>query len=251
MLAAMFKGRRQLVVSLPALLGVSLVLVYVFGVLNAAGAFAKAHIPQTALRLLSVEQLLVRGISILAQPGVALIILLMGSSVAIFEISHHEVRSPISPARKAMLNRKNRRFGTAYLLGSLAILVTRPWEEGLSLAPLLVVPIAMILVAKRGLGHKFSLRHFNGLYAAAALASLLVGSYLLPLPQPNISIQKPHSKHLKGVLVTHVDAVWYAWQQSHKDVAAVPDPAIRRVNLTYPSPTVGHSAATLFIDLIF
>lgn len=244
----MLKGQRQVAISLPALLGVALVLVYIFGVLNAAGSFAKAGIPQTALRQLSVEQLLIRGISILAQPGVTLAILVVGGSVVTIELSNRRVRGPLSPARRLRLRRVGIWGGLLLLFLIAATSLFSSWEVAVALAPLVIVPVVAILNSKRGLVH--TTRRLHLLYAPCSLATLLLASYFLPLPQPSICIHRSSALCLSGVLVTHVDAVWYIWQNKTDEVAAVPDSATEKVSVFYPGAEAGRSPAEMLMGLL-
>jgi hypothetical protein len=245
---------RQLVLSLPAFLGIALVLIYLFGILNAAGSFAQAHIPKSALRYLSVEQLLVRGISILAQPEVILVLLILSAGVAVMGFAMSRVRGPLNPAERLRVIRTGTFLGKAFLACLVAVLLFQPWQVSVSLSPILVLPVFMLVASKlRRVPHSFP-RVVLVVFAAPFCACLLLGAYFLPFPQPNAHVLIAKSSGFTncpdGVLVTHTDGIWYVWRQADHQVVSIPD-AAARVTLTYPKSTTGSSPAALLSVLLF
>jgi hypothetical protein len=84
---------------LPGIVAGALALIYVIGSVNAAGAFARDGIPVSAVRLLSLEQILVRGVSVLTQPTLLVGGVVMALVIMVLNRLSDRVKERISSGR--------------------------------------------------------------------------------------------------------------------------------------------------------
>lgn len=218
---------------IPALVAGALAVIYVTGSINAAGALSQDDLPVSSVRLFSLEQLLVRGVSVWTQPD------LVFSTAFMLAFGLVAVQAIRSVVRKAA----DRPFGSAppRILKWGAAVSLMILASVMLLAPLrivaVVVPISVLF-----LGTEF----MRALLAPPkpwkavvrsifALALFLGANYAIAFRQPLAETElRSGEPGPSGVLITHVDATWFiAVEEGADRVQAIPDTHLRDVRLSY------------------
>jgi hypothetical protein len=227
---------------LPGAVATAIALIYVVGSLNAAGAFARDGVSVAAVRLLSIEQLLVRGVSVLTQPTT--IILLAACSVG-FALVRKYFESQAKPQRPGGPPRHV--VGMVALsvswtfLGPLVIGLFLSWRIGVVLAifpcAVLVSPLVIDLDRHRNRSRIVLVSLCTGL--AAFLAANYFGAFVQPLASYRLR-SAPSPRH-SGVLLTHTNGTWYIDDPSSNAILSFADEQMLEVELKYRSTSPGDS----------
>jgi hypothetical protein len=238
---------------LPGIVAASVGLIYVTGSVNAAGSLAREGLPVTTVRLFSLEQLLVRGVSVLTQPELLLLAVGFACLVALsfrtgpggplgWVASHAEARGYDWVGKLAL-------FSVA--MSSLAMLMLFSWR--VAVVTLLTISFWLLLSGLLQINENGEQQERRGVTIACIVTfGFLTANYFSNIPQPEVRIVKYSGANLKGILVTHVNETWYlSPSASNRDaIESVPESSVRSAILFYDesdqSPSLGTLALGLF-----
>lgn len=224
--------------------------IYLMGSLNAVGAFVEAGLPKTAVRLLSLEQLLDRGVSIVTEIQVIFLVLFGVGQVVIIELI---VVRPSSNRRLGYGSEKAMRRGMlrgAWQLFTITVvlLLICPWKASVAFIPLLAPSIALWINAQRG---GVASRVMSITLGCALTASLLLSAYLIPIPQPRAELFLKSGSVETGVFVTNISDTWYIGD-NNGGVQAIPISTVESGDLTYnENGGAGNSPMRIFLKEVF
>ena len=233
---------------LPGIVAAVLALVYVVGSMNAAGAFSREGLSVTVVRLLSLEQILVRGVSVVTQPELLLCaviwLIVMG---LLFRIAAKRLAAAQALAddpgvpdevlhRRA---RRARRIGLLLIWLPLLSLLAMPWRVGVLVLGMGILFCLVILVLPNPESSERLRAQFYTAFAIAVAVVYLAANFLIPLRQPTVEMTVEGLSHpVEGVYITKVDATWYIAvdeEGSGRSVQSFSDAAVVDVAMRYPS----------------
>lgn len=227
----------------PGLLAGGLALVYVLGAVVTGSEFAGSGIdPGVAVPLLSIEQLLARGVGILVKPTAILfalefvVILVQGVALHFFQqrVESREDGSKSSGrVRKRLLSKRQKelRKRVLLLLGF-----------GMCIVLFLFVPVDQLLGSIFILGGFWIAltiyllepgvaKRWRPLFVLALVASFVIGlgiiAYTDPNPLANARLElKSGDESPEGTFVSHSHSTWYLYNENLGQIEAFPDEAI-------------------------
>jgi hypothetical protein len=233
---------------LPGIVALSLAFVYVVGSVNAAGSLARDGIAVAAVRLFTLEQLLVRGVSVLTQPELVFVALIF---VGLAWLTNTPLLRSTGKLDSLQLRRGKFALPVAAALSfacGVAVLLFSPWR----VAAIMAVSATIWLVLG-GLfwhqDHGIRAQRRNIVVTIALLASFLVANYFAGFPQPlaRLHAKRPSAK-ATGVLVTHANGTWYIAEDDQ--IESVSDADVEAAKLTFRTQESSPSLASLILDTL-
>jgi hypothetical protein len=220
----------------PAFLAGGLALVYILGAIATGSEFEGAGAdPRDAVPLLSIEQLLARGIGVLVQPsglfmmGYALLILL----TAVFAVVMNErrKRSQEPPRRVSSTLQRVLRI-QAYLLGVMVLagLIAAPVERLGTLFPMAAIPITFYFVSRSGNPRRWIPAVFVVMFISI-MTGLGLSAFVDPSPLPKVKLQLTPNHKTEGTYLTHSDSTWYVFDGERARIHAFPDDRIQKATI--------------------
>jgi hypothetical protein len=220
----------------PAFLAGGLALVYILGAIATGSEFEGAGVdPADAVPLLSIEQLLARGIGVLVQPfglfmmGYAL--LLLFATIFVVVLNERRERSP-SPQRRASSRLQRALRIQAYALSAMIIVgfIVAPVERLAGLVPFVAVPIVSY-----GVSRSESPRKWIAAVFVVMLISVVFGlglsAFVDPSPLPEVKLKLTSSQQIRGTYLTHSDSTWYVFDGASKSTLAFPDNRVKKATI--------------------
>ena len=205
----------------PGLLAGGLALVYILGAVATGSEFEGVGIdPTDAVPLLSIEQLLARGIGVLVRPTTFMTILavLLLVMTFVFRLSDPG-HKPVSPERLRTA------IAAAFGATSLFALFLIPVDQ-----------IAGMVIGSVGLTGAFVLTHSDAewsqrwrglaplLITVAVFLGLGANAYTDPAPLPTVKLSLTSSLDVpEGRFITHRDSTWYLYNSAAEAIEAYSD----------------------------
>jgi hypothetical protein len=223
----------------PAVLAAGLAVVYVLGAVVIGAEFGGAQIdPSDALPLLSIDQLLARGVGVLVKPTILyvafqVVVLLMNSFslnviARINEAHDHDAKKHPSSAHKA---RSRQRIGklAAWSMGvfvALILFFAAPTDQLLGAT---IVSGGLWISFAGPLAFPDTFRNRPKWWPLMiGIVTFLIGfgviAYTDPSPRPELHLKVvAQSDPLEGLFVTHNDSTWYFFEEGTEDIRGIPD----------------------------
>jgi NADH:ubiquinone oxidoreductase subunit 3 (subunit A) len=222
---------------LPGVVAALLAFVYLTGSVNAAGSFSQAGLSIRAVRQLSLEQILVRGVSVVTQPELLLAVVLLGVGlIAANRVIDRIMRVPIDGDRRerSAAHVRRRRFSAGFLLWNLlfvlVVLILTPWTFAVFVAGMAAFFAAAMALARSG---RWSQTQIKSTVALCGVVGFLGANYVAAFPQPSAVVLTSGKTLIRGVFVTHTDSVWYVGVEKTGVIRAFPDSEVRHVAFRY------------------
>jgi hypothetical protein len=225
----------RLIKLMPGLVAGGLALIYILGAIVAGSEFEGTGVDaRDAVPLLSLEQILARGIGVLVRPNALLAMLAIFLGLA--ALSPSLVR-PSRPKLNRESNVRNSRSGFALLLGCLSIVggfLMTPMNQ---LPGLLVTLLGFTLASAVLYAHgsdEWKYRRSASLVAAliALCLGLGVTAFTDPTPAAEVAVERTRDQpSARGVLITHSSATWYVFEDSGGQIRAYPDRSVKSATI--------------------
>jgi|GEM_PF-3519531 len=217
----------------PGLLAGGLAIVYVLGAIATGSEFSGAGIdPRDAVPLLSVEQLLARGIGVLVKPTAFLLILALALfflQVLVAQIVRQHLRRGLDEDQDTSDIRTDIFFGLLLVLVALLFI------------PLNQVVGYLILVITFWIGISLPTtypsmpsrwqRLLPLLFVIGLLISQGVLAYMDPAPLGRVSLDLKRGQEQDGFYVTHSDSTWYLYDDDGEEIKAFADESVDSATL--------------------
>lgn len=232
----------------PGLLAGAVAVVYVLGAVATGSEFDGAGIdPRDAVPLLSIDQILARGIGLLVAPAFAVgaLSVVIGGGVLLFMVA------------RAELGGGNGTLDTAVASS------WRPFWAGMVASSLLLTPLnqlpGFLVALVGGFTAGFAAAHlpddwkglkpvFVGLVLVAIVLGFGVNAYTDPAPisKAELELANSHST-VRGRLITHSDATWYIFDSSEDRVRGYSDGAVSAATV-FKRPSGASNNDPSFLD---
>jgi hypothetical protein len=219
----------------PGLLAGGLALIYVLGAIATGSEFAGAGIdPSEAVPLLSIQQLLARGIGVVVKPIALLTItgLLVALIGAIAVQLFHLVEANADEPGQAGTGLEAE---TALIVGGIALLTV-------ILTPLNQVPGTLLMVLGIGCGFALVDSDISSQWVWRLLPALAIGMFVFglgvnaytdPIPIPRLQLTlMARDQTRQGRYVTHSDSTWYLYDRGKNEIQAYPDEAVHLASIS-------------------
>jgi hypothetical protein len=216
----------------PALLAGGLALVYVLGALVTGSAFEGAGIdPRDAVPLLSLEQVLARGIGVLVAPSTFLLLLAFAVSVlngyALGRWRGKLLTQGGRPRPSDSRSEKKALVG-AFAVTGCVILFIVPLNQlpGLAIA-LVAFMIATFITAFGPDGRRSGKMTSTAVVVIGIVLGLMVNAYTDPTPSAKVELEvRGRSEPVAGILVTHSNSTWYVFSEVTEKISAYSDDTV-------------------------
>jgi hypothetical protein len=203
----------------PGLLAGGVAVVYVLGAVASGGEFDGAGMdPRDVVPLLSIDQILARGIGLLVAPvfAASALAVVIGGGILVILLVRGELTGESDAVDKAVASS------------------WRPFWAGMVASTLIVTPVNQLpglmigLLAAGAAG--FAAAHlpddwqgskpmFVGLVLVAIVLGFSVNAYTDPAPLPQARLRLANDKPIvRGQLVSHSDATWYIYDSSDDQI---------------------------------
>ena len=230
----------------PALLAGSLALVYVLGAIVTGSEFAGAGVdPSDAVPLLSVEQMLARGIGVLVELSALLIGAMLLLSIAI-AVAMHIANQRFDSRAQGRENtsgeegtkseirgvlRKILRYQAYLMMGLLFIgAFVAPFERVSGLVPLFAMPIALVALSRATEPRKWA-PAIMIVMGISYVLSLGIIAYTDPEPLPAAKLHLISGQEPDGAFLTHSNSTWYLYDSKSREILAFPDQGVRKADI--------------------
>lgn len=230
----------------PAAVAFGLALIYILGAIAAGSEFDGAGVdPRDAVPLLSLQQILARGIGLLIRPSTMLSLLLfvLGLGALLAGVDRVEAlkrelqnRAPGAGGQGANRSRNRVRgrpkaaiasglVGAAMMLIGLFIFPLNQLPGALGMV--LILSLAGIFYERAPAGRRPHSGFLVGALVLALVVALGVTAYTDPTPTPRVAVHRVNGRTtVRGSLITHNDSTWYLFEHDTNEIRALPDTVV-------------------------
>lgn len=217
----------------PGLLAGGLAIVYVLGAIATGSEFSGAGIdPRDAVPLLSVDQLLARGIGVLVKPTA--FVLLLGASFLVLNVLVLQVfqqRASAYSGDDSDLNeiRIDVFFGLSM---TMVVVIFTPLNQMVGYLILAITLWAGVFLptVSRSMPRQWQ-RLFPLVIVIGLVLSEGVLAYMDPAPLGMVSLELRREQMQEGVFVTHSDSTWYLYNRDRGEIKAFADDSVESATL--------------------